>query len=116
LEAIAPSRSLLTPPRLMELADEIRQLAGAATPEGRSALEEVALRYLALAAGLDPGDTTLYGVGAIGLTRPVDPLQDRPPNKVIRVNEIASGASRTRGKPSGSQTSHVAKTPLRCRD
>jgi len=40
---------------MLDLADEIRRLARAAgTPESRLALEELALRYVAEAAGLLP--------------------------------------------------------------
>jgi hypothetical protein len=44
----------LTPPRLLELAEEFRCLArGATTPESRSAFEDLVFRYTALAAGYD---------------------------------------------------------------
>ncbi len=44
----------LTPPRLLELAEEFRALArSAATPESRAAFEDLVFRYTALAAGYD---------------------------------------------------------------
>jgi hypothetical protein len=44
----------LTPPRLIELAEEFRCLArSATTPESRSAFEDLVFRYTALAAGYD---------------------------------------------------------------
>jgi hypothetical protein len=44
----------LTPPRLLELAEEFRDLAAsAATPETKAAFENLVLRYMALAAGFD---------------------------------------------------------------
>ena len=47
-------RGPLTPPKMLELAEEIRQLAAVAkTLESRLALNELALLYTARAAGLD---------------------------------------------------------------
>ena len=44
----------LTPPRLLEVAEEFRILASnAATPESREAFEDLVFRYTALAAGYD---------------------------------------------------------------
>jgi hypothetical protein len=44
----------LTPPRLLELAEEFRDLARKAeTPESRAAFEHLVFRYTALAAGYD---------------------------------------------------------------
>ncbi len=44
----------LTPPRLLELAEEFRDLARKAeTPESRAAFEHLVFRYTALAAGFD---------------------------------------------------------------
>jgi hypothetical protein len=44
----------LTPPRLLELADEFSALASkAATPESRAAFQDLVFRYMALAAGYD---------------------------------------------------------------
>jgi hypothetical protein len=55
---------LLTSPMLLELAEEFRCLArGATTPETRSAFEDLAFRYTALAAGYDNervGSRTLH--------------------------------------------------------
>jgi hypothetical protein len=49
------SRKVLSPPRMLDLAEEVRRLAGTAeTAENRLALEELALRYVAEVAGLDP--------------------------------------------------------------
>jgi hypothetical protein len=54
----------LTPPRLLELAEEFRCLArSATTPESRSAFEDLVFRYTALAAGYDNervGSRTLH--------------------------------------------------------
>jgi len=42
---------------MLEIADEIRRLAGVAqAPESRRALEELALHYIAEAAGLNAGE------------------------------------------------------------
>jgi hypothetical protein len=44
----------LTPPKLLEIADEFRRLASQAeTPESAAAFDNLALRYTALAAGFD---------------------------------------------------------------
>jgi hypothetical protein len=44
----------LTPPKLLELAEEFRNLANASpTPAGRAAFKELMMRYTALAAGYD---------------------------------------------------------------
>lgn len=44
----------LTPPRMLEVAEEFRGLArSAATPESRAAFEDLVFRYTALAAGYD---------------------------------------------------------------
>ena len=52
-------RGPLTPPKMLELAEEIRQLAAVAeTLECRLALDELALRYTARAAGLDAPEAT----------------------------------------------------------
>jgi hypothetical protein len=46
----------LTPARLLEVAEEFRDLAAtAATPESRAAFEDLVFRYTALAAGYDDG-------------------------------------------------------------
>jgi hypothetical protein len=54
----------LTPSKLLEVAEEFRAMAGAAaTPECRSAFEDLVLRYTALAAGYDnqqAGSRTLH--------------------------------------------------------
>jgi hypothetical protein len=48
----------LTPPRLLELAEEFRALAmTAATPESRAAFFDLVFRYTALAAGYDAEQT-----------------------------------------------------------
>jgi hypothetical protein len=74
----------LAPHRLIGLADEMRRLALLAeTSESRSALEELALRCIALAAGLDVRDAAaararpLRGyapAGAPALLEPADSL------------------------------------------
>jgi hypothetical protein len=44
----------LTPPRLLELVEEFRELAAhATTPESKAAFEDLVFRYTALAAGYD---------------------------------------------------------------
>jgi len=65
----------LAPLKLIGLADEMRRLAMLAeTPESRLALEELALRCIALAAGLDVRDAAIARTMPLRRCAPARPL------------------------------------------